>query len=1214
MLFRRLLCIWITISFVSTLILPPQRLFAQTALDLPAPGSMVSVSPSFEPALIRGLTVHQDNPFLFDFIVDPGQSKLSKQELKDESERMIKYFFAALTIPDKDIWVNLSPYEKDRMIPISLGQTAMGRDLLAQDYMLKQLTASLIYPQKALGKTFWNEVYTKAKAMYGTTEVPVNTFNKVWIVPQRAGIYEHGQTAFIVDGHLKVMLEEDYLAMTKHQQNLSSPNKFQTMSSPNALIGDPNSANTTHSIASNIIRQIILPEIEKEINEGKNFATLRQIFYAQVLAVWFKRNLKQALLNHVYANKGTVKGIDQNDAATNEAIFHQYLKAYKKGVFNYIQEEIDPLTQQTMPRKYFSGGYSTRDVKLDPKQPTVAEETATDYVKVTTLAASPAQAVQLQNQSAPSNAAMFNSEGKETFPDIRDLLERGVQFIGSDNRGKNEFFELPAQRPFVSTSQSGPYYTDINRFIDARRAHLSTLLYLHQQIAPQVPYVQWQTKVKRSPSAAREIYLYQSLEDLAGMYAFQFIDQGPWYAVGFYGDHEATEKIAVINLSTMTEVTNFENPHSVYTTRARIRVNGKNGTVEMFGAENDPDKTKDSIQGKNTVELLDAKKIVADLRLLITDNEGNVHFQKTPKDVTTFNALQVEHGVSRIDKGPDGIVFPRALVLDVLNAMYKAGSDIPGIYGMSQFPGQAEPSFDVLPLINQQSQEIHDLSNDGMRVLKAVMREYFAPEAVSTYGPPEGFTGRTLYLGITRPLDMQDELTAIHKDFWNWITANIKHLEKASPAMTVNEAVDRITTNMQWDRSPQTMVYVFYKGKGIYFPELKDFKQSDLRQALIKAVGEKGAIKFLSKKNRSNTFLLSDRILETVPGDSTVLEPSTELAPVLSGTPGQVKSEIVQLLAQALLIIKQFDTATYHKVRAGNNPDSLVDMIRAFSTDLTQARSKPDWIEIKKTLARDKGQRDARILELSQGRLRSGSSFRLDQRGSLKDQLSKIFDDISTKVDSMASAAMTSAGYLLEQINTLMDSIKVREFTAPSDSDLARILEHIKQLLPGKTFLLPDSLKSHFMATPSVIAQALYKKITRTNMDPETNRLVSTFFSAEPTGVTKFVLINDKQEKVSEYRIKLLNGEKRVLEKAAQAGANAAMGHLDNPLRGGIDLSAQDSALRVEKDANGGVKVNVDPAMFARVEREGLREVDPVIINMQPADMRSMFGLDIINK
>jgi len=53
--------------------------------------------------------------------------------------------------------INLSPYEKDRMIPTSLGETAMGRDLLAQDYLLKQLTASLIYPQKALGKEFLDQ-------------------------------------------------------------------------------------------------------------------------------------------------------------------------------------------------------------------------------------------------------------------------------------------------------------------------------------------------------------------------------------------------------------------------------------------------------------------------------------------------------------------------------------------------------------------------------------------------------------------------------------------------------------------------------------------------------------------------------------------------------------------------------------------------------------------------------------------------------------------------------------------------------------------------------------------------------------------------------------------------------------------------------------------------------------------------------------------------
>jgi len=378
---RKATSITILVAFVATSIKMP--VFAQTALDLPAPGTMISVSSVFEPALIKGLTVHKDNPFLFDFIVDPGQSKFSKEVLKDESDRMVKYFFAALTIPDKDIWVNLSPYEKDRMVPVSLGQTAMGRDLLAQDYILKQLTASLIYPQKELGKEFWAKVYSKAKEMYGTTQIPVNTFNKVWIVPQKAGVYEHGQTAFIVSGHLKVMLEEDYLSMTKHNavSNLNG--------------------NNTHTIGSQVIHSIILPEIEKEINEGKNFSTLHQIFYAQVLAVWFKRNLKQALLNRVYTNKGTVKGIDQNDAATNEAIYHQYLKAYKKGVFNYIKEDIDPITQETLSRKYFSGGYGdSAQLSIVPAQLSQVDMAAVaNDVKVSVFAAQPKDAVMLSRRN-----------------------------------------------------------------------------------------------------------------------------------------------------------------------------------------------------------------------------------------------------------------------------------------------------------------------------------------------------------------------------------------------------------------------------------------------------------------------------------------------------------------------------------------------------------------------------------------------------------------------------------------------------------------------------------------------------------------------------------------------------------------------------------------------------------------------------------------------
>jgi hypothetical protein len=71
----------------------------------------------------------------------------------------------------------------------------------------------------------------------------------------------------------------------------------------------------------------------------------------------------------------------------------------------------------------------------------------------------------------------------------------------------------------------------------------------------------------------------------------------------------------------------------------------------------------------------------------------------------------------------------------------------------------------------------------------------------------------------------------------------------------------------------------------------------------------------------------------------------------------------------------------------------------------------------------------------------------------------------------------------------------------------------------------------------------------------------------------------------------------------------AALANVIEPgIKGGIDLSQQESALQVTKDANGGVKVSVDPALVARIEREGMSEIDPVIINMQPADIRSLFG------
>lgn len=305
--------------------------------SLSAPGTMVPLSPEFTPAYLKGIVIHPENALKFDFIVYKGDKPLSQAEKKQEYTKLTKYFLASLAIPDEDQWVNLSPYEKDRIIKNDFGKTEMGRDLLAQDYMLKQITASLIYPESNLGKKFWDRVYSQAQAKFGTSNIPVNTFNKVWILPDDALIYEKGNTAYVVKNHLRVMLEEDYLSLKNHSGIQSAP------------------VSSAHTIASKIVREIVLPELQREVNEDQNFATVRQVYSSMLLATWYKRALKESLLTKIYANRAKVKGVDA-DPRSNEKIYRQYLKAYKKGVFNFIKEDVDKYTNETIPRKYFSGG------------------------------------------------------------------------------------------------------------------------------------------------------------------------------------------------------------------------------------------------------------------------------------------------------------------------------------------------------------------------------------------------------------------------------------------------------------------------------------------------------------------------------------------------------------------------------------------------------------------------------------------------------------------------------------------------------------------------------------------------------------------------------------------------------------------------------------------------------------------------------------------
>ncbi|MFH0754820.1 MAG: L,D-transpeptidase family protein [Candidatus Omnitrophota bacterium] len=357
--------------------------YAQSVLTLPAPGARVSLSHSFLPPLLKGVKVYPSDPFRFDFILDRGvgaglvpaldKGRPQGSRLHGESNRLIKYFLAALTIPEKDLWVNLSPYEKDRIVPEAFGQTEMGRDLLAQDYILKQITASLMYPEGDVGKKFWSKVYAALQDKYGTTDIPVDTFNKVWIVPEKAEVFEKNNAAYVTRAHLKVMLETDYNAAAN--QN--------TMASVGAIHESPLQLNSSHELTKSILREIIIPILEKEVNEGADFAQLRQVYHSLILATWYKRKIINAIQDdrrgdslglpdgvsnpmQYYVDHNKTVGVNIVDKNEKEKIWAQYVDAFKKGVFNYIDDSVGAIHEspqqnvQNGPRQYFSGGFSLR--------------------------------------------------------------------------------------------------------------------------------------------------------------------------------------------------------------------------------------------------------------------------------------------------------------------------------------------------------------------------------------------------------------------------------------------------------------------------------------------------------------------------------------------------------------------------------------------------------------------------------------------------------------------------------------------------------------------------------------------------------------------------------------------------------------------------------------------------------------------------------------
>ena len=328
--------------------------YAVVPVDQPA---LLGLTPEFRPLTIKGMKFYPDDPLKFDFLIDEGSVTGNDRQMKETTARLIDYFLVSLTMPQSDLWVNLSPDEADRIIPDALSLTGMGRDMLRQDYVLKQLAASLTYPDSESGKKYWDVIQGRGDSrIVQTSERPPTpslskrgseqSFTKVWIMPGKAVVYTDKNAVYLGEATLKVVAQDNNPAM-----------------------------------------QSLIPLLEKEVNTGAHFACLRQMYHALVLASWFKRHLHDNLLNKSYSDQKKISGVDTVSPRVKEALYQKYLSAFKTGIYDYVKSERSgaqhavPFADKITKRRYVCGGLDFTGVAPDSRELATLPLARQDYVK-----------------------------------------------------------------------------------------------------------------------------------------------------------------------------------------------------------------------------------------------------------------------------------------------------------------------------------------------------------------------------------------------------------------------------------------------------------------------------------------------------------------------------------------------------------------------------------------------------------------------------------------------------------------------------------------------------------------------------------------------------------------------------------------------------------------------------------------------------------------
>ena len=149
---------------------------------------------------------------------------------------------------------------------------------------------------------------------------------------------------------MKVLLEEDYLK--SHQDTKSQSHQYN--------FNDPR-MKELNEYSTQLIRQLIIPKLTKEVNTSKRYSALRQVFFSLVMARWFKDTFTGKPGQYAQLiDSHNLNNLTSKEAWSKTHYFNEYKKSFEKGEYNLKEQVATPSGQ--VIRSYVSGGTYFKDI------------------------------------------------------------------------------------------------------------------------------------------------------------------------------------------------------------------------------------------------------------------------------------------------------------------------------------------------------------------------------------------------------------------------------------------------------------------------------------------------------------------------------------------------------------------------------------------------------------------------------------------------------------------------------------------------------------------------------------------------------------------------------------------------------------------------------------------------------------------------------------